>query len=148
MDSCGLCKAYNEDYRVVYRNDDAVSVVIQNPVNNGHLMILPKRHILTLEDLTADESKAVNEILYKSQQRLFKVFPEHPPILAMQKGRHSTQPHIHYQMFPSDAQIRQLYAVTHPEQLQAIIVPESKIKPPYNQKKLEILLPSFQLFLA
>ena len=141
MDSCGLCKAYNEDYRVVYRNEDAVSVVIQNPVNNGHLMILPKRHILTLEDLTADESKAVNEILYKSQQRLSEVFPEHPPILAMQTGRHSTQPHIHYQMFPSDGNIRKLYGAAHnkPHELVSIDVSKDITHPYYEEITLQLI---------
>ena len=114
MADCGLCLAYKEDYRVVFRNEDAVSVVITNPYNTGHLMIMPRRHVLELGNLTANESLAVNEILSKSQQRLAEVFPDSQPVLGMNSGIHSTQPHVHYQILPSDISFRGFYRAAHP----------------------------------
>ena len=113
-DNCGLCLAYHEDYRVVFKNDKAVSVVITNPYNAGHLMVLPRKHVLNLNDLTADESNAINGILYQSQKRLIELFPESPPIIGMNAGVHSTQVHIHYHVLPSDASFRGFYRATHP----------------------------------
>ena len=138
MSDCGLCSAHNEDYRVVFKNQEAVSLVIANPFNDGHLMILPRRHVITLDNLTAEESKALHEILSESQQRLLEVFPDYPPVLGMQVGRHSTQPHIHYQMFPSDAHLRLLYGAAHPTgSLEAITVPRTITHPEYTTEKLE-----------
>lgn len=145
MDSCGLCEIYKEEYRVVYKNEDALSVVIHRPVNQGHLMILPRRHILNLEEMTADEAKAVNEILYKSQQRLAEKFPEASPILAMQTGKNSTQSHIHYQMLPSDAHFRQLYAAAHkPWELVSIPMPQEYTHPPAGEDVLRSIAESLR----
>ena len=145
MDNCGLCKAYYEDFRVIYKNEDAVSLVIHRPVNEGHLMILPRRHILNLEEMTADEAKAVNEVLYKSQQRLAEKFPDASPIFAMQAGKNSTQPHIHYQMLPSDAHFRQLYTAAHkPGELVSIPMPKEYTHPPVGEDVLRLIAESLR----
>ena len=138
MTNCGLCLAYNEDNRVIFRNEDAVSVVITNPLNEGHLLIMPRRHVLQLDDLTADESRAVNELLYQSQQRLADRFPQTPPVLGMNYGRHSTQPHIHYQLFPSDATLRKLYAAAHkPSELVSLPVDLALVRPDCTSESLD-----------
>ncbi len=138
MSNCGLCVAYDEDYRVVFRNEKAVSVVITNPYNAGHLMILPRRHVLSLDELTADESRAVNEILSQSQKRLTEVFPDSPPVFGMNMGVHSTQEHIHYQMLPSDASFRGFYRATHPDgTLNGARGVQAASYPLYTEKNLE-----------
>lgn len=138
MPDCGLCLASLEDYRVVFRNQDAVSVVITNPLNDGHLLIMPRRHVLGLDDLTAEESLAVNEILCKSQRRLTEKFPDTPPVFGMNYGRHSTQPHIHYQMFPSVTHLRVLYAAAHkPPELVALSVEGALVRPECTPESLE-----------
>ncbi len=138
MADCGLCVAYHEDYRVVFRNEDAISMVITNPYNAGHLIILPRRHVLELGNLTANESLAVNEILFKSQQRLIEVFPDSPPVLGMNSGIHSTQPHLHYQMLPSDISFRGFYRAAHPQgALEGAKEVQAADYPIYTEKSLE-----------
>ena len=145
MSDCGLCVAYNEDYRVIFRNDDAVSVVITNPINAGHLMIMPRRHVLKLGDLTMNESLAVNEILNESQQRLAQRFPDTPPIIGINYGRHSTQPHIHYQIFPSDTHVRVLYAAAHlPGELKAQSLNVALVRPVYSEDQLSAIARSLR----
>lgn len=134
---CGLCATYTEEYRIVAKNSDAVSAVITNPLNEGHLIILPRRHALTLQDLTSDEARALNEVLYMSQQILASKFPDRPSVFGMQTGRHSTQPHIHYQMFPSDAHLRLMYAASNNSEGNAIPIDRDRTHPPYDPKRLE-----------
>ena len=137
-DNCGLCLAYHEDYRVVFKNDEAVSIVITNPYNPGHLMILQRRHVLNLNDLTADESQSINEILYQSQNRLIELFPDSPPIIGMNAGVHSTQEHIHYQILPSDSSFRGFYRATHPTGLlEGVKMVQKNIYYPYTSESLE-----------
>jgi len=111
--NCLLCNIIDDKYRLVYENQYALSVVIFNPVNSTHQMILPKRHVTALDDMSLEESKDIFALQYKVQQRLFQLYEEHPPIIAIQTGRHATQPHIHWQAFSSDAHIRSLYAKAH-----------------------------------
>jgi ATP adenylyltransferase len=49
--------------------------VIMNlfPYNSGHLMIVPYRHIPSLIDLNADESKELMELLQQMMRALLKV---------------------------------------------------------------------------
>ncbi|MBS3116245.1 HIT family protein [Candidatus Woesearchaeota archaeon] len=135
---CGLCLAYEEEYRIVTKNDYAVVVVSTYPLRDGHLLITPRRHVLRLDELTAEESGAINEILYNSQQRLLRAYPEHPPIHAMQTGRHSSQPHIHYHMIPSDSHFRVLWTTVHDSSGRLVVQKDrERINPPYTQEKLE-----------
>lgn len=101
-------------------------------------MIMPRRHVVRLDDFTAEESKAVHEILYQSQKRLTERFPQTPPVLGMNYGRHSTQPHLHYQMFPSDATLRILYAAAHkPAELVALPVDLILVRPECTSESLD-----------
>ena len=91
---CGLCLAYEEEYRIVTKNDYAVVVV--------------------------------------------SAYPEHPPIHAMQTGRHSSQPHIHYHMIPSDSHFRVLWTTVHDSSGRLVVQKDrERINPPYTQEKLE-----------
>lgn len=113
VELCGLCSAVNERYRTTFENDTALSVVIYNPVNVGHQLLMPKRHIINWKDLTAEEAKDLSDLTDEVESRLHKLFPEQPPITIRQRGKHSTEPHKHYQLFPSDAHGRLLYARAH-----------------------------------
>ncbi len=111
--NCGLCNSTRESYRITFENEHAVSVVIYNPVNATHQMIVPRRHIIELKDISQAEAKSIFSLQYTVQQRLFELYNKHPPVIAIQTGKLSTIPHIHWQAFCSDAHIRLLYARSH-----------------------------------
>lgn len=126
MDNCPLCDLSKQE--IIYQDDYCYGMVIIEPLKENHLMVLPKRHVTTLMDLTADESLAINKLL----GRLAKIFVEsegEDPIIFMNQGKHSTQPHIHFHILPSKGGLRHLFAKYEkipmrvkatPEQLKAI----------------------------
>lgn len=68
MDGCIFCKLANAQH--VLENELAYAVYDVMPVNPGHLLIIPKRHAETWFDLTAEEEKAMLELLHKGKELL------------------------------------------------------------------------------
>lgn len=59
--SCLFCRVisvspdYDEENLVVYRGEKTFVMLNKYPYNNGHLMVVPKRHVPSIEDLNDDE---------------------------------------------------------------------------------------------
>jgi ATP adenylyltransferase len=65
-DGCVLCAKQHEDdaqAHVVARGEHCYAVLNLYPYNNGHLMVVPYRHVADLEDLTAAESAEAQRML-------------------------------------------------------------------------------------
>ena len=112
-ETCGLCRVGTEAYRVVDKNLYAVAAMIFNPVNATHLNIVPENHRLNIGEFDPNEAKGIFDLQYAMQRRAMELFPDHPPVIAIQTGKLSTVPHVHWQQYSSDAHIRQLYARAH-----------------------------------
>ena len=105
--NCPLCDLSKQE--VVYQDDYCFCTVILEPLKDGHLMILPKRHVTDLADLKPEESQSIMKLL----GRLSKIIPEvysEDPIIFMNLGKHSTQPHIHFHILPSKGGLRHLFS--------------------------------------
>lgn len=68
--ACVFCAARDSgpsfDSLLVYRNEHAMVVLNKFPYNNGHVLILPTRHMGDLLQLTEAESHAIQALLTKS----------------------------------------------------------------------------------
>ncbi len=143
--SCGLCQASSEQDRIVKSQDYAFVLVPTYPLHDGHVMVLPKRHVVSLAEFTAPESKEIHELLRYCQEKLMDKFPDAPPILALQAGKHASQAHIHYQLFPSQVGIRSLYVlgndphITYDRNLSNTLV-----YPPFGEGRLEEIAQSLR----
>jgi ATP adenylyltransferase len=63
---CVLCAKHDEDDEralVISRGEYCYAVLNLYPYNNGHLMVVPHRHVADLEELTTDESAACQRFL-------------------------------------------------------------------------------------
>ncbi|MGZ3567292.1 MAG: HIT family protein [Thermodesulfobacteriota bacterium] len=72
------------------------------PYNNGHLMIVPKRHHLNLEDLNSDELKEFFELLKTSTQVLKAALRPNGFNIGMNIGKAggAGEDHIHLHIVP------------------------------------------------
>jgi len=105
--NCPLCDLSKQE--VIYQDAYCFSTVISEPLKDGHLMVLPKRHVTSLEYLNSQESQAILKLL----GRLGKIIPgsyADDPIIFMNLGRHSTQPHLHLHILPSKGGLRDLFS--------------------------------------
>jgi len=79
-EECIFCEKLNagagkdqENY-VLYRGDKVFVLLNIYPYNNGHLMVVPKRHLGDIEELTFDEMQelfAVTQRMVRVQRRAF-----------------------------------------------------------------------------
>lgn len=64
MNDCLFCKiaAGTIPAKVVHQDDDAVSIVDINPQAPTHLLVIPRKHIPTLNDLTPEDDALVGRL--------------------------------------------------------------------------------------
>ena len=64
MTDCLFCKIINREIpgTIVYEDDRLVAINDINPQAPTHVLVIPKRHIATLNDLTAGDDQLVGEM--------------------------------------------------------------------------------------
>ncbi len=111
MSNCPLCEIpEKEQYRVVRNNDLVYAFIPHNPVTEGHVIVLPKRHTL-LRQLTSTELVSLNGVIEDLKDRLIELDPKrHPIISTTSDTRYASVPaHCHYHLMPSMYSLRVLY---------------------------------------
>ena len=66
MSDCVFCK----DLPKVFENPHAYAVFDINPISNGHALIIPKRHVEQIFDLTPEESSGVKDLILRMKSKL------------------------------------------------------------------------------
>ncbi|MCP4649938.1 MAG: HIT domain-containing protein [PVC group bacterium] len=73
---CILCKApkqkNDEKVHIITRAKDAYTMLNTFPYNNGHMMVIPYRHVANLEDLKDQELKEIMSLVKASVKLLKK----------------------------------------------------------------------------
>jgi ATP adenylyltransferase len=70
-DGCVFCKcSIRCDEYILYEGKTAYVMMNKYPYVNGHLMIIPQRHIGKIEDLTQEERKVIFDLLEVSVKAL------------------------------------------------------------------------------
>ena len=121
MEDCPFCDLGSQEKYIVYQTAHAYSLIPLAPLLEGHVMVLPKRHT-TMEDLTSDELREINDMLFRLKEHLKRLYPSNPPLIATTTDtRHSSRPgHFHYHLIPSEVNLRVLWSTYYEE------VPENK----------------------
>jgi diadenosine tetraphosphate (Ap4A) HIT family hydrolase len=68
MKQCIFCQ--RQENEMVAENSLAVAFYDKYPVNQGHVLIVPKRHVPTLFDATQEELVAISELLFRVKEIL------------------------------------------------------------------------------
>src|SRR5258705_13926017 len=68
MADCLFCKIVKREIpaSIVYEDDRVVAFNDINPQGSTHVLVVPKRHIATLNDLTADDDQIVGEVVRRA----------------------------------------------------------------------------------
>ncbi len=64
MSDCLFCKVLDGDIpaEIIYESDTAIAFRDINPQAPTHVLIIPRRHIATINDLTSDDEKLVGSL--------------------------------------------------------------------------------------
>jgi len=105
---CIFCDAVDNDITdmnnlLVHKSINTFVVMNLYPYNNGHLMIVPKRHLGSIESLTAEESHELMDELILAEKVLQKIFSPQGFNIGANLGRAGgagIAEHIHFHIVP------------------------------------------------
>ncbi len=88
---------------ITCRGKSAFVILNRYPYNNGHLMVVPRRHTAELSDLADDEKLELVELLIASQRALTEVMRPQGFNIGMNLGRCAgagIAEHLHFHVVP------------------------------------------------
>jgi ATP adenylyltransferase len=136
---CFFCKKLKEkkDIKnlILYQGKYVFVVMNKYPYNNGHLMIVPKRHYLDLEQLDNKESKELFGLLRTSLKVLKACFHPHGFNIGINIGKvgGAGEDHLHLHIVPRWAGDTNFMPV----------IGETKVVPEYLEKTYQRLHSAF-----
>ncbi|AHF09207.1 MULTISPECIES: histidine triad nucleotide-binding protein [Dehalobacter] len=70
MDNCIFCKIVNKEIpsAIVFENEDILCFKDINPVAPVHILVIPKKHLTSLNDLTEDDMAVTGRIFVLIKQ--------------------------------------------------------------------------------
>ena len=105
--SCIFCKiidgtAQSSD---IYRDDDCIAFLDLHPVNAGHALVCPTRHVTSFTDLKAKESEAILGVAQRIARAQKMMLPGCSGVnLILSDGEVAGQevPHAHFHVVPRE----------------------------------------------
>ena len=96
--TCVFCQINN----IVLENDLALAFSDKYPVNIGHLLIIPKRHVEQYFDLTKQERTAIDQLLFEGEKMLDEQYQPDGYNIGINCGEAAGQTifHVHVHLIP------------------------------------------------
>ncbi len=95
-----------ETRRFVCGDDLVYCVVNFEPLKPHHVLVIPRRHVQRLSELTPDEAHALNVLVDRLVDIISALHPNETPAIRVNHGRHKSQPHLHVHVLPSKGDLR------------------------------------------
>ncbi len=105
MTNCIFCKIIEgkEPASIVYEDDDFIALMDAYPLTNGHCLVIPKSHVIRLDDLKAKQRAKLFNIGHKivEAQKKVGLGIQGTNILVNDgKAANQTVPHLHLHLIP------------------------------------------------
>jgi diadenosine tetraphosphate (Ap4A) HIT family hydrolase len=101
-DPCPFCSEKVLKRQQVYENDYFRIILEHCPIIEGHLLVIPKRHIMKAHELTQEEGASLIEAIQKTVQAFRSTFDTDEYIVYEKNGPHAGQSvfHVHFHLIP------------------------------------------------
>jgi ATP adenylyltransferase len=93
----------DEQLLILYRGDPVMVMMNRFPYNNGHLLVFPRRHIASLDELTAGEDRDLMDWIKRSTRALQKMMHPDGFNIGLNLGREAGagyEEHLHFHIVP------------------------------------------------
>lgn len=100
MTKCPFCDTLS--LKIILENDQAIAFYDKYPVQRGHLLIVPKRHVATYFDATDEEIMAIHELIKKGKELLDREYSPDGYNIGVNVGEYGGQTvmHLHVHLIP------------------------------------------------
>ena len=101
MDNCFFCKSISKnDFEI--ENELAIARFDDFPLNNGHLEVIPKRHVKDWWDTTKEERIAIFNLLDEAKKIIDNEYKPDGYNVGMNLGKEAGQSvmHLHVHLIP------------------------------------------------
>ena len=100
-EKCPFCNL-SSDVEIIYESELVIAFYDKFPVNVGHALIIPKRHVANYFDLTPEEISEMQDVLFRVKDI---VKERHNPDgfnISVNVGEHAGQSvfHVHMHLIP------------------------------------------------
>jgi ATP adenylyltransferase len=135
-----LTEKRDEENLILYRGKCTIVLMNKFPYNNGHLMVIPRRHCVDLEELNEKELHELSHLLKTSIQVLKTGLRPHGFNIGLNLGKAggAGEEHLHFHIVPRWAGDTNFMPV----------LGETKIIPEYLVRTYRKLRPVFEDFLG
>ena len=100
MKDCIFCKIINGELptRKLYEDDDLIVIMDNNPDQNGHMLVIPKKHFTELDN---DIVIKINEVAKKMKDLICERLNADGIILTNNYGIYQIVKHYHLHIIPA-----------------------------------------------
>ena len=100
MTNCPFCNT--QPLKILLENAKAIAFSDKYPVQRGHLLIVPKRHVATYFDATDEEIMAIHELMKKGKELLDREYSPDGYNIGVNVGEYGGQTvmHLHVHLIP------------------------------------------------
>lgn len=97
---CIFCSL--SEKKMILQNDKAFAIYDKYPVNQGHMLVLPRRHFPTIFEAQPEEVLAMHELILGARQHLLGKFKPDGFNIGMNLGEVAGQTifHLHIHIIP------------------------------------------------
>ena len=103
---CIFCEATRETESsslIVFRGDTCYVILNLYPYNNGHVMVVPYRHLATFGDLSIEELTEIGVLIQRAEAALFEAYQPHGFNIGVNLGKPAgagVLDHLHVHIVP------------------------------------------------
>lgn len=99
---CIFCEIadHKTEARVIYENDDIMAFLDSNPINEGHVLIIPKKHYLDADEMPDELLLEVITISKRIVSAIKKAYKPSGYSIMQNGGQFNDIGHYHMHVFP------------------------------------------------
>lgn len=99
---CIFCKIINNEAKCykIYENELVIVFLDLEPTSNGHMLIVPKKHITDFTEMDNETLCAINDVVKKMQQLVLKKLKPDGIRLIVNYGMLQVVKHYHLHLIP------------------------------------------------
>ena len=99
---CVFCKIIERELtaHIVYENSHLISFLDIEPINEGHVLIVPKQHADTIEELSDETLTDIMRVAKKMVSALKSVYGNEGYSIMQNGGKFCDFGHAHFHVFP------------------------------------------------